>query len=160
MPSSPLPIDVPGSGRIVHDPELCRGCRICESACSAYHDGLCGAHPSRIHIVPDDLALEFPAQVCKQCDLPACYFACPKRDRSMCIDERTGARYINQNECLRCGKCARACYYTPPLIWRRGEGGEKVYYKCDLCRGREGGPICVEVCPRNALTFLARGGER
>lgn len=75
----------------------------------------------------------------------------------MCIDEETGARYINEDECMRCGKCARACPFTPSLIWVREEDEKKIYYTCDLCRGRKSGPICVERCPRSALTYVPRG---
>jgi len=157
MPSTNVSIDVPKSGKIIHNPDLCRACKICEVACSAYHDGICSAHLSRIHIIPDDLALEFPALICHQCQYPSCYYACPKSDKSMCIDSETGARYINDSECLRCGKCASACPFTPSLIWEREEDSKKIYYKCDLCRGRENGPICVEVCPRNALNLVSRG---
>lgn len=160
MPSTTTSVDVPKSGKIIHNPELCRGCKICELACSVYHEGICSAHLSRIHVVPDDLALEFPAQICHQCQYPSCYYACPKKDKSMCIDSETGARYINEDECLRCGKCARACPFTPSLIWQREEDSKKIYYKCDLCRGRDGGPICVEFCPRNALTFVSRGKSK
>jgi Fe-S-cluster-containing hydrogenase component 2 len=160
MPPADVSFKVPKSGKIIHNPELCRGCRICELACSAYHDGACGSHLSRIHVIPDDLALEFPALVCYQCQYPSCYYACPKRDKSLCIDEETGARYINQDECMHCGNCARACPFSTSLIWVREEDDKKIYYKCDLCRGREGGPICVEVCPRNALTYVSRRKEK
>ena len=34
--------------------------------------------------------------------------------------------------------------------WREGK---KVALECDLCRGREAGPICVEYCPASALGF-------
>jgi Fe-S-cluster-containing hydrogenase component 2 len=27
-------------------------------------------------------------------------------------------------------------------------------YKCDLCMGREAGPICVEYCPVDALALI------
>jgi len=31
--------------------------------------------------------------------------------------------------------------------------GKRVALQCDLCRGREAGPICVEYCPARALGF-------
>lgn len=160
MVSKKVSVEVQKSGKIVHNPELCRGCRICELACSAYHEGVCSAQLSRIHVVPDDLALEFPAYICHQCEYPSCYYACPKKDKSMCIDIETGARYINLDECLRCGKCYCACPFTPSLIWVSRENDKKMYYKCDLCRGKENGPICVEVCPRDALTYVERGKSK
>ena len=157
MSASHAAVDVPASGRIVHDPDLCRGCRICEVACSAYHDGMCSAQLSRIHIMSDDLNLEFPAFVCRQCRYPGCYYACPKQDEAMCIDGATGARYINEEQCLRCGRCSAACPFSPSLVWHvETKCGEK-YYTCDLCRNRLEGPICVDLCPRNALTIESKG---
>jgi len=41
--------------------------------------------------------------------------------------------------------------------------GKKVALQCDLCQGREAGPICVEYCPARALGFKkkkARGTSR
>jgi len=157
MPSSDVSVKVPKSGKVIHNPDLCRGCKICELSCSAYHDGMCSSHFSRIHVAPNDLALEFPAYICHQCQYPSCYYACPNKDEAMSIDEETGARYINLDECIRCGSCSRACHFTPSLIWVRDEDSKKLYYKCDLCRGRKSGPICVEFCPRDALTFSSRG---
>jgi Fe-S-cluster-containing hydrogenase component 2 len=159
MASKNKPAVVPKSGRIVHNPELCRGCKVCETACSAQHDGICSAHLSRIHIIPDDLLLEFPAYVCRQCDFPSCYYACPKKDQAMCIDQATGARFIHQEECLHCGSCERACPFTPSLVWVRTNTPKKTYFKCDLCFDRKEGPICVEVCPRGALTYEKGGGS-
>jgi Fe-S-cluster-containing hydrogenase component 2 len=159
MSDKTIPATVMKSGRIIHDPGLCRGCRICETACSITHEGACGAHLSRIHVVPDDLALEFPAFVCKQCDYPGCYYACPRRDEALRIDAETGARYIDRDKCARCGSCEKACHYAPSLIWVRYEASKNEYYKCDLCIGREEGPFCVEVCPRGALSY-DDGGNR
>ena len=159
MASQNVPAKVKKSGRITHDPSLCRGCRICETACSVIHDGICSSHLSRIHVIPDDLSLEFPGYVCKQCDYPSCYYACPKKDKSLCVDDKTGARFINQQECLHCGSCERACPFTPSLVWVRDDAPKKTYYKCDLCHERAEGPFCVEVCPRGALSYVT-GGKR
>ena len=147
------------SGVIVHRCKLCRGCKICELACSAYHEGICSSYLSRIHISADDLNLEFSAEVCAQCKYPSCYFACPQKDVALCIDNVTGVRYINEDECTGCGDCAAACPLPNPPIWQRKVGGSEVFFKCDLCRGRQKGPICIEMCPRNALAFVNRGDE-
>lgn len=148
--------EIPKAGVVVHDPSLCRGCKICEVACSASHDGECSSYLSRIHIKPDDLDLVFSGLVCSQCESPSCYFACAKKDQALCIDKETGARYINQDECLGCGQCIEACPLPEAPIWLKTVKGREVAFKCDLCRGRAAGPICVELCPRNALTFEER----
>ena len=33
------------------------------------------------------------------------------------------------------------------------KAGKRVALECDLCKGREVGPICVEYCPAHALGF-------
>ena len=147
-------LKVPKSAVIKHDPNLCRGCGICEIACSSYHEGICSLYLSRIHIVSEDLDLNFPAHVCVQCKHPSCYFACPLKDQALCIDDQTGARYINEDECIGCGECAEACPLPTPTIWEKSMRGKVTFFKCDLCKGRKEGPICVEMCPRRALTFI------
>jgi carbon-monoxide dehydrogenase iron sulfur subunit len=78
----------------------------------------------------------------------------------MSIDSETGVRYINEEECIKCGSCYRACPFSPSLVWVTEANDKKRYYKCDLCRGREDGPICEEVCPRGALTYEQRGKSK
>ena len=144
------------SSVVVHKKTLCRGCRICELVCSATHDGACSAHLSRIHIEAEDFAFAFPAASCNQCRSAECYAACPYPDRARCIDPETGTRYIDESECDGCGACAEACPLPRPPIWcKPGEHGE-VCFKCDLCRGIEGGPQCVELCPWDALVHKQR----
>lgn len=146
---------IPRSGRVIHHAELCRSCGICELGCSAYHDGVCSSYLSRIHLAPHDLDLEFPAVVCSQCSSPSCYHACPLKDEALCIDEKTGARYINEDACTGCEECADACPLPEKPIWQR-KAGNGTFFKCDLCKSRKEGPLCIEMCPRKALTFVKR----
>ena len=148
--------DVPKSGVVVHNPEICRGCKICEVGCSAYHDGICSSYLSRIQIDSDAINFEWSGLVCAQCDAPSCYFVCPEKDKAMCIDKATGVRYVNEAKCVGCGKCAEACPLPEPPVRLKTLKGKEVSFKCDLCKGRQGGPICVELCPRIALTFEER----
>jgi Fe-S-cluster-containing hydrogenase component 2 len=146
------------SGVIEFDEKACLTCRECEVACSLYHEGECNPALSRIRIDFDDFVPGFPeGRVCKQCDWPACYYACADLwdDPAFSIDEETGARYIDPEKCRGCGACARACPLTPErqVIFEKANG-KRVYYKCDLCMGRPEGPICVEVCPGDALTYV------
>jgi hydrogenase-4 component A len=41
---------------------------------------------------------------------------------------------------------------SPLLGWTAGE--RTVAVKCDLCHFREGGPVCVEICPTKALRIV------
>jgi carbon-monoxide dehydrogenase iron sulfur subunit len=144
------------SSVVVHKKTLCRGCRICELVCSATHDGACSAHLSRIHIEADDFAFAFPAVICTQCATAQCYEACPHPDRALCIDPDTGTRYIDARHCDGCGACAEACPLPHSPIWTKTSGDAEVSFKCDLCRGLDGGPQCVEMCPWGALLHRQR----
>jgi Fe-S-cluster-containing hydrogenase component 2 len=147
------------SGIIEVNEELCLTCRECEVSCSLYHESECNPSLSRIRIQYDDFTPGPPEIfVCKQCDWPACYYACVALwdDPAILIDKSTGARYIDPEKCRGCGACMRACPLTPErsIINLKRVGNKKVYLKCDLCRGRAEGPVCVQICPGNALRFV------
>jgi len=150
-------VKAPVFGRIVHDPQNCTGCGLCDLMCSLYHEGEQGPALSRSELTGDRVISEFVFNVCLQCPAPDCYDACPNQDRALCIDGKTGTRYINPDECDGCGTCIEACPFDPPRIKLHPE--KNIAFMCDLCRDRAEGPICVEYCNFNALT-VARKGER
>ena len=74
----------------------------------------------------------------------------------MRIDEKTGVRYINPDECTGCGKCMDACAVLPSAISFNVKKG--VSSKCDLCLNTpywdsHGKQACVEVCPVKAIQY-------
>jgi len=141
------------SGKISIDKDLCSGCGICELACSLYHEGKCSPALSRIKVEKKFLDLEFSPVICIQCDWPSCYYECP--EKAIKIDQKTGARYIDPDNCTGCGKCVKACPLMPEkqVIRYKRINKKKIYFKCDLCRDRKEGPLCVEICPRKVLTY-------
>ena len=148
------------AGVIEVDESLCLTCRECEVACSLYHEGECNPDRSRIRVVFDDFAPGLPSIViCKQCDWPACYYACAFRweEPAMTIDIVSGARYVDPDRCHGCGDCMRACPLTPErsVMRSRKKGRRRIYFQCDLCYDRSEGPICVEICPGEALKFTS-----
>ncbi len=145
------------SERIVHDPKDCTGCGLCDLMCSLYHEGEQGQTLSRGELLGDRLVSEFTFNVCRQCPSPECYDACPNQDEALCIDETTGTKYLNPDECDGCGECIDACPFDPPGIKLHPE--KDIAFMCDLCRDRAEGPICIEYCGFDALT-LARKEER
>jgi len=150
----------PKSGVIKVDEHLCLECRQCELACSLYHERECNPHLSRIHVKFDDFAPEFPTiEICRQCDQPECYYACTSlhKEAAIYIDSKTGARAIDDGKCVGCGACVKACPFMPSteIISFKEVKGKKIYYKCDLCKDRAEGPICVEFCPSSALIFVS-----
>jgi Fe-S-cluster-containing hydrogenase component 2 len=75
------------------------------------------------------------------------------------IDKKNGARYIDQDRCSGCGRCDKACPLSPEkkvLFYKMTADGKRTFYKCDLCRERDEGPVCVQMCPRGALEFRER----
>jgi len=157
---------LPRSGYIKVDRNACLACRECEVVCSLYHEGECNPALSSIQVTFNDFVPGFPSlSVCKQCDWPACYYACADvlEESAIEIDPVTGARFINESKCIGCGAGLRACPLTPemPVIYYKVVNSKKVYFKCDLCKDRAEGPLCVEICPGGALTFVPakKGGK-
>lgn len=150
------------SGVIRFDGSLCMTCRQCEVSCSLYHEGECNPSLSRIRIQYDDFTPGDPiAFICKQCDWPACYFACASlwNEPALYIDEATGARYIDPQRCKGCSACLNACPLTPEhsVINAKKLENKKIYFKCDLCYDRPEGPVCVDICPSEALKYIPFG---
>jgi Fe-S-cluster-containing hydrogenase component 2 len=145
------------SGYVECENTECSGCSRCLMACSAYHSGAVAPQLSSIKWVATNflhgLNDHYPL-FCGQCDHPECYFACPQRDIAICIDQNTGARYINRPECTGCGACIEACPFEPPRI--NFDDNTNVAIKCDLCKDRPQGPVCIEICDRGALTFTSK----
>ncbi len=144
---------------IVQAPEtysLCLGCQSCDLVCSLVHEGVTGPTLSGIKMAePNFKDLRFHMLSCLQCEDHPCYEACPKKDKAMCIDE-SGIVYINQEECIGCGLCAKNCRFTPSRI--NLDKKARKAHKCDLCRGREEGPACVQYCPVQCLFVGQEGG--
>jgi Fe-S-cluster-containing dehydrogenase component len=140
---------IPVSTRIVHDPNSCAGCGVCGLMCAFYHEKEYGHSLARNELVRDPFNAAYTFHVCQQCKSPNCYFACPKKDVALCVDKTTGVTYVNTAECIGCGACSGACPFTPPRA--NVQPVKKVSFKCDLCRNRKDGPICVEYCTMHAL---------
>jgi len=137
----------PDSRRIYAQARLCRDCQACVLACSLYHEGECNLYLARLAVLKDMARYEFNILVCQHCDAPACMLDCPAD--AMRLDDR-GVVIIDDDACIRCGDCASACPYDA-IFYNEAEDR---YLKCDLCAGREDGPLCVEVCPVGALTLV------
>jgi len=144
-------------GHIVHDPEVCAGCRTCMAICSLSHSGAVSPELSGIQV------LMFPSEggvvhsnVCQHCKGPECLYAC--QVGALYIDEATGARVIDADKCIGCRLCQQACpnkksdpyYYGDGLAPIRYDAENNVCFKCDLCGGD---PQCVKFCPMNALSI-------
>ena len=128
-------------------PDRCRDCQACALACSLYHDGACGLSAARLAVTKDMARFTFDITICRHCLSPACVDACSVDAISV---DRNGVTRIDQDACARCGACASACPFGAIFY---DAGGDR-YLTCDLCAGRDGGPLCVDVCPASALELV------
>ena len=142
----------PVKARVVAHPELCRDCQACTLGCSLLHEGQCHLGLARLRVEKDMARYTFGINICRHCALPACLPAC--EHGAMRLDER-GVVLIDDALCTRCGACAEACPFDSIYHVER----EDRYVKCDLCAGRDEGPLCVELCPVGALTLWQRRDE-
>jgi hydrogenase-4 component A len=169
-PAEPIP---ESDGFILPDPTLCIGCLTCEVICSRVHEEQGLSSLPRIRIFNDPKTVvnptirenfgdrgQFHQSPCLMCPDAPCHYVCPAD--ALVIEPITGARYVFENNCIACGRCAEACPF-PTLPESDAVNGEthnqhtrltydpdkNVYTKCDLCFWRDGGPACVERCPVN-----------
>ncbi len=173
LKSPVLAIDRPSSGVVFPDPSLCIGCLTCEVQCTDVHRKAGMAAVARIRIfnepatqVAPEILKNYPGrgsfiqQPCLQCPDAPCVSVCPVN--ALHIEPKTGARVINENACIACGRCAEACAFpvrsesvaTNEMVYGQKtrivyDPQKNVFAKCDLCYFRDGGPACVDKCPVN-----------
>ncbi len=132
---------------------VCTGCGSCEIICGLMHEGASSPSYRRIWLDHGQSQKRvYKIYSCQHCVDHPCYDACPKKDEAMLLDEN-GIVYINEEACIGCGMCQRACTFQPPRINMVNSKDKKKRKakKCDLCRNRPEGPACVEYCPAVCL---------
>lgn len=131
------------------DFKLCTGCRICEQICSLHHKRECNPERSNIRIVCSE-EQGFPVTVpvsCFNCTLPVCEKVCPTG--ATYRDGETMAMLVDEDKCLGCSACVYACPFGATYI----DPETLKAARCDLCGGD---PMCVKMCPTEALKFEPR----
>ncbi|MGX5835172.1 electron transporter HydN [Aeromonas bestiarum] len=168
---------------VIADPSLCIGCRTCEVACAVSHQSTsCAGTVEREgglrlaiedgHLVSKDSYFQPRLKVivgskvttpvlCRQCEDKPCAVACPNN----AIVSEDGCVKVLQARCIGCKSCVVACPYgamavvvkevapAADALFKRPQTKAQAL-KCDLCRHREAGPACVEVCPTQALHLV------
>ena len=140
----------------------CSGCMSCMMACTLAHEGRVDLTHARIQIkkhvfgtYPDD---DIEQYVCKQCADAPCVAACPTE--ALAVDPETGVRAIDEQKCIGCKLCMKACKYEPSRIVY--DFDRRIALKCDLCTstpywdekgGVRGKQACIDVCSLQAIAF-------
>jgi anaerobic dimethyl sulfoxide reductase subunit B (iron-sulfur subunit) len=130
--------------------DRCVQCRACEVACKSAHNVETGQKWRRgIEIWEGefpDITRTFFSLVCMHCGKPACEEVCP----SGAIIKRAedGIVVVDKDKCTGCQDCYSACPYHVPQF-----GDDSTMQKCDFCIERGLEPVCVAVCPTEALYY-------
>ena len=124
------------------DIEKCNGCRLCEIVCSLKHEGVPYPARSRIEVIEARDNVWVPV-FCFQCEDATCMKVCPVN--ALKRDEKEDLIIMDKETCINCKACAFACAFGAIGIDSEGKT-----FKCDLCDGE---PLCVKICPVEALTY-------
>lgn len=141
---------------IVIDLDRCIGCRGgCQVACKTEHNIALGESRSKLYTVGPtgkfpDLEMYFMPVMCQQCEIPSCVKVCTT---GACYkDLADGVVHIDQDRCIGCQSCKRACPYDVPIFNRE----MLISDKCDICelRRKKGeSPACVKNCSGSAILY-------
>ncbi len=134
---------------IFADKALCVGCRVCEMVCANFNSaGRNSPSLSRISVEKEYVKGDYQPKVCYQCADPPCLKACPVGALRVDSLRGTYARIIDEEACVGCQKCIKACqqYFRPSRP--RFDVKKQKTIKCHLCFGE---PQCVKFCPLGAL---------
>jgi Fe-S-cluster-containing hydrogenase component 2 len=132
---------------VVRDYMKCSGCRLCEIACSMKHEGRMWPEASRVRVFMLVPGAEVP-HLCTQCSDYPCVSSCP--EGALSVNDETGAIIVEDEKCISCGACIRACPGEVPHL--HPEGDRVVI--CDLC---DGDPECAKVCVEAGYRALYKG---
>ena len=130
--------------RLLTKPNLCTGCRACEVACVAHHDGFFGTATARIKVTKIDVAGVDTPHICRLCRRPGCVAACPVD--ALYQDALTGIIQLKPEKCIGCADCVEGCPFG--VVTLHVETGLPLM--CDLCGGE---PACVKRCAPGAIIF-------
>ena len=129
------------------DVDKCNGCRACETICSAFHavPKYSSTNPerSRIRVLFDPLKNIYVPVIAGEYTEAEC------NGRNIYT--------INEREYDECAFCRASCPSRD--LFKEPDSGLPL--KCDMCEERkpEEGPLCVEWCINDALTYEEREEE-
>jgi len=141
---------------IVIDLDRCIGCRGgCQVACKTEHKIALGESRSKLYTMGPTgsfprLQMYFMAVMCQQCENPSCVKVCTT---GACYkDKNDGVVYIDQERCIGCQSCKRACPYDVPIFNKEMQVADKCNICSDLRKVGEN-PACVKNCSGSAILY-------
>ena len=133
---------------LIVDPEKCTGCRICEMYCSLHKTDTCNPARARVSVIKwEEQNIIIPV-MCQHCQEPLCALVCPVN--AIKKNPETGLVATDSDLCVHCHMCIVACPFGGPSL----DPIEGKVVRCDLCQSEEGGPVCAQVCPTEAIKFV------
>ncbi|SJZ38756.1 4Fe-4S dicluster domain-containing protein [Selenihalanaerobacter shriftii] len=140
--------------------EFCEGCKNCELACAKRQVQNIGLEKVKeldikvdpyIVVINNQNSKKEPNH-CRHCREAACMERCPVD----AIYRKNGIVLVDEEDCVGCGLCEKACPYDVMIVRSRIDknNNKSVAKKCDLCQDRQEvgkKPACFENCPTNAL---------
>jgi carbon-monoxide dehydrogenase iron sulfur subunit len=132
-------------GRLVVKQSNCNACMSCQIYCATTKEHVCAPTRSRVRIQLDPLNAHHRITLCRQCEKALCAEACP--EGAIVKSEDGNYWEIDYDLCTNCKECLEVCrvfaiHYDPV--------GDRII-KCDTC---ESDPVCAQVCPTGALTWV------
>ena len=135
--------------------DRCIGCYTCAMACKSYNGLESDVAWRQIyplaenHFPYDDRA--FYSLACNHCAAPVCEAVCPTGAHKKRRND--GIVIHDQDACIGCTNCIRACPFGAPKYNKKLKKAEK----CSLCHHRlDAGlaPACIQACPVRAIELV------
>lgn len=135
------------------DVEKCYGCMSCVIACAEENHVPLNSFRTKVKRVTeskkDKGKVTFVPVQCNHCENPTCVKPCPVGATYKGPD---GLVVIDNDVCIGCGKCVKACPYNARFL----DPIKGIANKCSFCDHRIYSgklPACVESCPTSAKIF-------
>lgn len=150
MPKSGLASDKSKKFGFYIDVDKCYGCMSCVIACAEENHVPLSSFRTKVKRLTNNSGkITFVPTQCNHCENAPCVKPCPVKATYKGPD---GLIVIDNDICIGCGKCVKACPYNARFL----DPIRGIANKCSFCDHRIYSgklPACVEACPTSAKIF-------